>query len=223
MAAWDCVAAMKDKFRGVLLEGAKSVNGAAGQLSAMAHGTQMAGACPDSSAIDAAGQSLADTAPCYAVRVRVRSEFKANAFLREQGFHSFVPSCERVRKWSDRLRRAQVALFPGYVFCSFDLRDRVAIVKTPGVSEIVGIGRQPVAIDPAELAAVRLLMRAGVDCQPWPYLQVGKRVRVCAGPLAGLEGIVLAAKHAHRVVISVTLLQRSVATVVDPGWLEPAV
>ena len=66
-----------------------------------------------------------------------------------------------------------------------------------------------------------LIVSSGVSKEPWPYLEVGQRVRVDYGTLTGLEGILVNLKGNHRVVLSVTLLQRSVAMEVDSNWLTP--
>lgn len=114
-----------------------------------------------------------------------------------------------------------VPLFPGYLFCRFRLQDRLPILKTPGMISIVGIAKVPIAVDDAEITALRALVNSGIARQPWPYLQVGRRVRIEHGALCGLEGIVLDFKGGHRVVLSVTLLQRSVAAEIDSAWVGP--
>ena len=159
--------------------------------------------------------------PWYAVRVRSRSETSVAAYLRNQGLEAFLPTYEDTRRWSDRLRRVELPLFPGYLFCRFDLLDRLPILKVPGVIHVVGVGRQPVPINDAEIAAVQMIVRSGLPRQPWPYLQVGQRVRVESGALSGLEGVLLSLKGEHRVVVSVTLLQRSVSLEVDVSWVRP--
>jgi transcription antitermination factor NusG len=85
----------------------------------------------------------------------------------------------------------------------------------------VGIGRTPSAIPDDEIGALQLAMFSGAPKQPWPYLEVGQRVRVNYGTLTGLEGILVNLRGNHRVVLSVTLLQRSVAMEVDAAWLTP--
>jgi transcription antitermination factor NusG len=92
-------------------------------------------------------------------------------------------------------------------------------VVTPGVLQIVGIGKTATPIADAEIAAVQLAQASGLPTQPWPYIEVGERVRVNYGTLSGLEGILINFKGNHRVVLSVTLLQRSVAMEVDLGWV----
>ncbi len=155
----------------------------------------------------------------YALRVKPRQE-KTTAFLLEQrGYESFLPSYRATRRWSDRIKQLELALFPGYLFCRFDRDHRSPILATPGVDHIVGVGRTPAAVADPEIAALQAIVASGVFAQPWPYLRVGETVRIGLGPLAGLEGLLAELKGAHRVVVSVSLLQRSVAVEVDAGWI----
>ena len=94
-------------------------------------------------------------------------------------------------------------------------------MKTPGLISIVGIAKRPVPVDEAEIAAIRTLVSSGLSPQPWPYLQVGQRVRIEHGPLAGVEGMLQSFKGSQRIVLSVSLLQRSVAAEIDGGWVVP--
>lgn len=138
------------------------------------------------------------------------------------GFECFLPRYKSIRKWSDRLKEVEQPLFPSYLFCRFDLSNRRPIVMTPGVMQIVGNGRNAVSISDEEISTIQVAVSAGSQHQPWPYIEVGERVRIIHGTLSGVEGILINFKGSHRVVLSVTLLQRSVALEVDAAWLVPA-
>jgi transcription antitermination factor NusG len=111
-------------------------------------------------------------------------------------------------------------LFPGYMFCRFDVHNRLPILKTPGVILIIGIARTPVPIGNAEIDAIRTIVDSGLQSQPWPFLQIGARIRIEHGALSGLEGILLGPRGRHRLIVSVTLLQRSVAVEIDGAWVS---
>jgi transcription antitermination factor NusG len=107
-------------------------------------------------------------------------------------------------------------LFPGYLFGRFHLNDRVRVLQAPGVKQILGIGNTPAPISAAELDNLRKLVAANPVMVPWPYLQAGQRIRIDRGPLAGVRGFVVrAGEESLRIVVSVDLLQRSVATEID--------
>jgi transcription antitermination factor NusG len=126
-----------------------------------------------------------------------------------------------LRKWSDRTKEIQQALFPGYVFCRFDYENRQPVVMTTGVTQVVGNGKSAIPIADAEIEALQVAVGSGIATQPWPYLRTGEFVQINYGHLAGLQGILVNFKGNHRVVLSVTLLQRSLALEVELEWLSP--
>ena len=155
----------------------------------------------------------------FALQVRTRKEGLVATHLEGQGYECLLPLYKSSRKWSDRVKEVEQPLFPGYLFCRFDFQNRRPLVVTPGVLQIVGIGKTPTPIAETEIAAVQMAQASGLPSQPWPYIEVGERVRVNYGNLSGLEGILINFKGNHRVVLSVTLLQRSVAMEVDLSWV----
>jgi transcription antitermination factor NusG len=157
----------------------------------------------------------------FALQVRSRKENYVASQITGQGYECLLPTYKCIRNWSDRRKEVEQPLFPGYLFCRFDFQQRRPLILTPGVLQIVGTGRTPVPVMDDEIRALQLAVSSGVPKQPWPYLEVGQRVRVNYGTLAGLEGILVNLKGNHRVVLSVTLLQRSVAMEVDMAWLTP--
>jgi transcription antitermination factor NusG len=158
--------------------------------------------------------------PWFALQVRSRKEALVAAQLGGQGYECFFPTYKSLRKWSDRVKELDQPLFPGYLFCRFDFQNRRPLVMTPGVIQIVGIGSTPMPIADSEIKALELAVSSGIPSQPWPYLEVGEKVRVIYGSLSGLEGILINFRGNHRVVVSVTLLQRSVAMEVDIAWVS---
>src|ERR1041385_31532 len=157
----------------------------------------------------------------YALQVRSRKESFITAELQAKGFECFLPKYTSLRRWSDRVKELEQPLFPGYLFCRFELSNRRPLLLTQGVLQIVGTGRAPAPLDDSEISSLQLAVASGLPRQPWPYLEAGTRVKLQHGNLAGLEGIFVNFKGNHRVVLSVTLLQRSVALEVDLSWVVP--
>ena len=153
--------------------------------------------------------------PWFAIRVKSNFEWKTAAILREKGFTEFVPTYKARIRWSDRLKETIKPLFPGYVFCRFDPDLRLPVIATPGVLHVVGHGKTPVPVEDREIESISATVRSGLLTMPWPFLRVGDRVRVEVGALAGIEGILVKIKNAYRLVISIILLQRSIAAEVD--------
>jgi transcription antitermination factor NusG len=159
--------------------------------------------------------------PWFALQTKSRSENFVATQLRGKGYEPFLPVYKSRRRWSDRFKELELPLFPGYMFCRFNPLDRLPILVTPGVLQIVGAGKSPTPVDDAEIATIQTCIQSGVPRQPWPFPQIGQRVRVEYGPLRGLEGVLLSIKGGHRLVLSVTLLQRSVAVQLDESWVSP--
>lgn len=157
--------------------------------------------------------------PWFAIQVRTSAEKLATNLLQYKGFECFLPLSKSRRRWSDRIKELEVALFPGYLFCRFDPGNRLPILKTPGVIQIVGLGKTPIPVDEDEIAAIQRVGKSGLAAQPWPFLQTGQTARIECGPLRGLIGMVVNVKSESKLVLSVTLLHRSVAVEVDRDWL----
>jgi transcription antitermination factor NusG len=156
-----------------------------------------------------------DLFPWFALQVRTRHEAGVADQLSGQGYDRFLPLYKVGKRWSDRIKEVDAPLFPGYLFCRFNPHDRLPILKTPGVIQIVSFQSGPAAVDEAEIRSIQSLVAAGVPHQPWPFLAAGDRVRIESGPLLGLEGILTEVRSSFRLVLSVTLLQRSVAVEID--------
>src|SRR5271156_7234358 len=160
--------------------------------------------------IDAAGQTP-DLFPWFALQVRTRNEASVAEQLNRLGYQRFLPLYRLRKRWSDRIKEVDAPLFPGYLFCRLNPQDRLPVLKTPGVIQIVGFSNIPAPVDEVEIRSIQRLVSSGVQHQPFPFLSVGDRVRISAGPLIGLEGILTDLKGSHRLVLSVSLLQRSAA------------
>jgi transcription antitermination factor NusG len=171
--------------------------------------------------VELGGSSDYNPGRWFAIRVKPRAERVIATLLNHKGYEEFLPLYKERRRWSDRYKWVELPLFPGYVFCRLMSESRLPILTIPGVLHFVGIGKAPASIDDAEVAAIQATMRSGLSVEPWPYLAVGQRVRVEEGPLCGVEGLLIEARKQDRIVVSVTLLQRSVAVEIDRSWVRP--
>jgi transcription antitermination factor NusG len=156
-----------------------------------------------------------------ALRVKSRSEKVVASIAQHKGFAQFLPLCRTRQRWSDRSKTVELPFFPGYVFCRLDPRHRLPLLTIPGALHFVGIGKVPVAIDDAEIAAIQAAVQSGLSAEPWHFIEIGDRVRLEEGPLAGMEGIVLGDSKQQRLVISITLLRRSMAVTIERHWAIP--
>src|SRR5262249_9082956 len=163
---------------------------------------------------------LTNETPWFAIQVRTTHENRVTTLLDYQGHEYFSPVYQARRRWSDRIKQMDIPLFPGYVFCRFPLSARKSILRTPSVLRILGIGSVPTPMDDQEIKALQTVVQARAGVLPHPFLQTGQLVRIEDGPLYGLEGIIVDARRAPRLVLSVKLLQRSVAVEIDSACVR---
>lgn len=152
----------------------------------------------------------------FAISVRSNHESIVKTMLEHKGYEVFLPLYRHRRKWSDRVKESSSPLFPGYVFCRFDPSLISApVVTTPGVIKVIGVGPTPVAVDDAEIESIRKVVAAGFTVSPWSQFQPGSAVNILSGPLAGVQGTVVRIKSQDELVLSISLLQRSVVVHID--------
>ncbi len=157
----------------------------------------------------------------YALYLRSRYEKLAHAELLEKGKESFLPLIEEVRVWSDRKKRIQMPLFRGYLFVRTDLRDRISILQTDGVLHFVGIRSVPSPIPDEQISWIRIVIAYPQRVKREPALAAGDRVRVIAGPFAGIEGVVTMVKGSARLVINLEAIAQAISVDVEPGIVKP--
>jgi transcription antitermination factor NusG len=151
----------------------------------------------------------------FALRVKSRCEKVVAATVRNKGFEEFLPVYRSRRHWSDRLKSAELPLFAGYVFCRLDPMHRLPLLKIPGVVHFVSTGKAPIPIEDKEIAAIQTAVRSGALTEPWPFPAVGQYVRIEDGPLVGLEGILAGTSKGKCLIVTVTILERSVSVAID--------
>jgi len=157
--------------------------------------------------------------PWFAIMARTGREKSATLLLENAGYECLLPVSKYTRRWSDRMKEVEVPLFPGYLFCRMDPQNRLPVLMTPGVIQIVGVGKSPIPVAEEEIAAIQRVVKNGLSTMPWPYLQVGRVARIEDGPLRGMTGIIVRIKSGMKLVLSVSLLQRSVAVELDRSWV----
>jgi transcription antitermination factor NusG len=158
----------------------------------------------------------------YALRTRSRHEKVVREQLANQGIEPLLPTVKRLSQWKDRKKEIEVPLFSGYCFVRFAGEQKLPVLKTVGVVDIVGSGQSPEAIPDEEIAAIKTLMTSVLPYDPHPYLHEGMRVEVVRGPLQGVHGILLRKEKRHRLVLGVRLIQQAAAVEIDVNDVVPA-
>jgi transcription antitermination factor NusG len=171
--------------------------------------------------LSATGVENFDSLSWFVLYVQSRHEKFVSTLLKTKGIATCLPLTVTLRKWCDRLKHVEEPIFPGYVFCQFDPKVRAPILGTPGVVHILGAGKQALPLRDEEINALRTLERTKAAVEESPFITKGQIVRIESGPLKGLSGVVCECKNGLRVVISVALLQRSVAVEVNQAQIRP--
>ena len=158
----------------------------------------------------------------YAVSTRSRQENVAASMLAVLGIRYFHPLITEVHRWSDRKKVVSRPLFPCYLFvriarsCETQLR----VLKVPGIVNFVGSAHGPTAIREEEIESVRAVLSSGIACVPHSFLEAGDRVRIVRGVLAGIEGTFIRSGPDSKLVISIEMIQRSMAINIDGCDIE---
>jgi transcription antitermination factor NusG len=157
----------------------------------------------------------------FALQVRPQYEKIVESCLLRKGYEVLLPLYRCRKRWSDRIKVLELPLFPTYLFCRFDINMRLPVLSTSGVCRAVGIGKTPYPVDDNEIAAIRAVVDSGLGVLPCPSFNLGQRIRIELGPLAGVEGTLISFRGRSRMVVSVSLLQRAVAVEIDITWATP--
>jgi transcription antitermination factor NusG len=157
----------------------------------------------------------------YAAYTSANHEKRVAGQLMQKSVEHFLPLYDTVRRWKDRRVQLQLPLFPGYIFVRIALRDRLDVLKVPGVVRILGLNGTPIPIPKEQIESLRVAFHEGLRAEPHPYLKAGQQVRITAGPLTGWKGVIVRRKGDLRVVLSAELIQRSIIMDIEASSVEP--
>jgi transcription antitermination factor NusG len=174
----------------------------------------------DPSAVPLQGSQITQT-PWYAAYTFAKHEKRVVQQLDERRIQSFLPTYRSVRRWKDRKKVLELPLFPSYVFVQMSAHSRLQILSLPGVLGLVCFQGKPAPVDSVEIENLLQGLTDRTMVQPHPYLKAGRRVRIRSGSLAGVEGVLVRKRDCTRVVLSISLLQRSVSVDIDEADVEP--
>jgi len=156
----------------------------------------------------------------YAAYTRPRHEKCIAGDLTSRSVEHFLPLYRCVHKWKDRRKSLELPLFPNYIFVRISLKNRLQILRVPGVVDLVGFGGTPSSLPEEEIAELREVLTHNAAVQPCPYIAAGTRMRITGGALAGLEGLLIRHNGKYHAVLSVDLIRRSMLVHVDMASVE---
>ena len=159
----------------------------------------------------------------FAVQTKPRHEKKVNSELQEKGVHSFLPLHREKRQWSDRKQWIELPLFSQYVFVRVPPKGewRTRVLQTIGVLQFVGAPGCGTPIPDEQIEAVQAITDLRLAKAPHEFLRIGTRVRIHGGALNGIEGVLAAINNDKSLIVSVDLIQKSVAIRIDGFEVTP--
>jgi len=155
----------------------------------------------------------------YVAYVVARHEKVVTEQLARRSVESFLPLYHAVHYWKKRRAHVELPLFPAYVFVRMCAAERLRVLEIPSIVHIVTFGGVPAAVPDAEVEALRNVLRLR-RCEPYQYLTAGRRIRIKAGPLQGLEGVVVRQNTHTRIIVSVDFIRRSTSVELRPEDLQ---
>ena len=159
--------------------------------------------------------------PWHAVWTRSRHEQRVCRELGDKGIQAFLPTFTQVSRWSDRTKRLERPLFPGYCFARFDEAALSRVVAAPGVVTVLSQGGRPATIPVEEIEALQRLVASGLQYDPCSALVAGSMVRVVSGPLTGIVGRLERKGGQDALILSVELLKSATRVQVSAWDVEP--
>ncbi len=156
----------------------------------------------------------------FAAYTRSHHEKNVAEQLRGKGIEHFLPLYTSARRWKDRVKLLQMPLFAGYLFVRVFPSQFLDVLQTYGVAMLVG-SPKPLPLEEKEIQQLRTWLSLPLAIEPNPYLKIGQPVRVRRGPLTDVEGILVRKKNVFRLVVSIDLIQRSVALEIDAADIVP--
>ena len=157
----------------------------------------------------------------FAIRTAPRHEKRVNERLLSHGIESFLPLWQKLNRWKDRRKLIEVPLFSSYCFAHFALRDRLRVIKTVGVLNIVGYGRGPEPLEDEEIESLKTLVSSSLRYDPCPDLKEGMRVEVVHGPLKSVRGTLIRKDAKYRLLIAVNLIRQGAIVEIDASDIVP--
>lgn len=164
--------------------------------------------------VESVGASISPGSNWYAVYTLPRHEKVIAERLIQKDVETYLPLYRAIHRWNRRRAEVDLPLFPGYVFVKISMVHKARVLSHPGVIRLVSFNGKPAHLPDQEIERLRSSLQI-CRAEPYPFLSVGRQVRIKAGPLAGLEGRILRRKGKLRVVVSMELIERAIVLEVD--------
>ena len=157
----------------------------------------------------------------WVAHTRPRTEKALAADLTRFGIPHYLPLCERVTRsrTTNRITRSMVSVFSGYLFFAATEDQRCQALKTNRIVNVLTVHNQAQLV--AELRHIQRVLTTDTSFARKSHIETGRWVRIIAGPLAGVEGVVGVRRRPHRLFLNVDILGQSITVETTPDMVEP--
>lgn len=159
------------------------------------------------------------TGPWWVAHTKSRNEKALAQDLISRAVSYFLPMHWKVKRKNGRTIRSLLPLFTGYMFFCGGRKERLQVLQTNRVANILEVKDQDKLI--RQLQQIETALRAGSNLMPHKYIKSGRHCRVIAGPLAGLEGVVVRAASAVRLILQIDILGQARSVEIAQEMVEP--
>jgi transcription antitermination factor NusG len=156
-----------------------------------------------------------------AAYTRSRHEHKVAQQLGQKNLEHLLPTYARLTHWSDRIKRIETPLFPGYIFVHICEAERLPVLETAGIVHLLSTAGEPTVLSEEDISRLRSCCGKDGEIEPYPYLRIGRRVRVTHGPFSGWEGTLLEKQNSRRLVVTVEQIRKSIAINIHSADVVP--
>lgn len=155
----------------------------------------------------------------FVCHTKPRREKKFSSLLSSEEVEHYLPLYESVRRYGQKTKRFTKPLFPGYVFAHIVLAHKSRVFQQELVTRLIPVTNEALFLK--QMEAVRTLIASSMDITLRPMLARGTRVRVVAGPLWGLEGVVDNPANPQGIVVAVDVLRQGLHVRLPSDYVEP--
>ncbi|SFM58874.1 Transcription antitermination factor NusG [Chitinophaga sp. YR627] len=132
----------------------------------------------------------------------------------------YLPVRTEVRKWSDRLKRTEVPLFPNYIFVKTNLLNKTPILSIPGVVRFVSIEGKAIPVSEDDINKIRQIEASRQDVEIESVYNTGDKIRILNGVFSGLEGELYKRSNRLRVLIKLPVIAQAVSVEISNCDIE---
>ncbi len=131
--------------------------------------------------------------------------------MQDAGYEVYLPLTKTMRQWSDRKKKVEIPLFPGYLFVKITPNDFWKILATDGVVNFVRFGTNNAKVREQDILNIRILLQESENIiVDKTIFKQGEEIQITDGKFKGYKGLVEFIKGKNNLVVSLLEIGMSV-------------